>query len=122
VTITGVDDLVDDGDQPYSITTAAAVSSDPIYNGYDASDVLVTNIDNDTAGISINPTSGLVTTEAGGTATFTVVLTSQPTANVTLGLSPTLPTEGTACSLSRIGTSPRRRPSPESTSRPSTAT
>ena len=28
-----------------------------------------------------------MTTEAGGTATFTVVLLSQPTANVTIGLS-----------------------------------
>ena len=27
-----------------------------------------------------------MTTEAGGTATFTVVLTSQPTADVTIGL------------------------------------
>ena len=47
----------------------------------------VTNTDNDTAGITVTPTSGLTTTEAGGTATFTVVLTSQPTADVTIGLS-----------------------------------
>ena len=31
-----------------------------------------TNTDNDAAGITVSPTSGLVTTEAGGTATFTV--------------------------------------------------
>ena len=36
-------------------------------------DVAVTNTDNDTAGITVTPTSGLTTTEAGGTATFTVV-------------------------------------------------
>ena len=36
------------------------------------------NIDNDTAEIIVSPTSGLVTTEAGATASFTVVLTSQP--------------------------------------------
>ena len=47
----------------------------------------VTNTDNDTAGITVTPTSGLTTTEAGGTATFTVVLNSQPTADVTIGLS-----------------------------------
>ena len=41
-----------------------------------ASDVSVTNTDNDTAGITVTPTSGLTTTEAGGTATFTVVLNS----------------------------------------------
>ena len=47
----------------------------------------VTNTDNDTAGITVTPTSGLTTTEAGGTATFTVVLNSQPTADVTIGVS-----------------------------------
>ena len=36
----------------------------------------LTNTDNDTGGITVSPTSGLVTTEAGGTATFTAVLTS----------------------------------------------
>ena len=41
----------------------------------DAADVAVTNTDNDTAGISVIPTSGLTTTEGGGTATLTVVLT-----------------------------------------------
>src|SRR5439155_1605444 len=77
VTVTGVDDLVDDGDVGYTIVTAAATSTDGNYNGVNPSDVSVTNIDNDTAGITVNPTSGLVTTEAGGTASFTVVLTSQ---------------------------------------------
>ena len=47
----------------------------------------VTNTDNDTAGITVTPDAGLTTTEAGGTATFTVVLTSQPTADVTIALS-----------------------------------
>ena len=55
----------------------------------------VTNTDNDTAGITVTPTSGLTTTEAGGTATFTVVLNTQPTADVTIGLSSSDPTEGT---------------------------
>ena len=55
----------------------------------------VTNTDNDIAGITVTPTVGLVTTEAGGTATFTVRLNSQPTANVTIGLSSSDTTEGT---------------------------
>ena len=55
----------------------------------------VTNTDNDTAGITVSPISGLTTTEAGGTATFTVVLNTQPTANVTIGLSSSDTTEGT---------------------------
>src|SRR5205823_6082336 len=86
ITVTGVDDFIDDGDIAYTIVTAAATSGDSNYNGMNASDVSVTNIDNDTAGFTFTPASGLVTTEAGGAATFTVVLKSQPTANVTLGL------------------------------------
>ncbi|HQQ32628.1 MAG TPA: DUF4347 domain-containing protein, partial [Methylophilus sp.] len=47
------------------------------------------------AGITVTPTSGLTTTEAGGTATFSVVLDKAPTANVTIGLSTSDSTEGT---------------------------
>ena len=43
----------------------------------------------------MTPTTGLTTTEAGGTATFTVVLNTQPTADVTIALSSSDPTEGT---------------------------
>ncbi len=87
VTATGVNDAVDDGDRGYSIVTAAATSTDPNYNGLNPSDVAVTNIDNDTAGISVTPTTGLTTSEAGTTQTFTVRLNSQPTADVTIGIS-----------------------------------
>jgi len=48
-----------------------------------------------TATITVDPTSGLTTTEARGTATFTVVLTSVPKADVTFGLSSSDITEGT---------------------------
>src|SRR5882672_8753014 len=95
VTVTGVDDFGVDGAVAYTIVTAAATSTDGIYNGMNAADVGVTNTDNDTAGVTVIPTSGLTTTEGGGAATFTVVLTSQPTANVTVGLSSSDLTEGT---------------------------
>ncbi len=95
VTITGVDDAVDDGDIAYSIVTAQATSVDPLYAAINPADVDVSNTDNDTAGISVAPTSGLVTTEAGGTASFDVVLASQPTADVTVGLSSSDSSEGT---------------------------
>ncbi len=94
VTVTGVDDAVNDGDIPYNIVTAAAVSTDSKYNGLNPNDVAVTNLDNDTAGITISPISGN-TTEAGGTATFTVVLNSQPTADVTVNFASSNPAEGT---------------------------
>jgi hypothetical protein len=43
---------------------------------------------------SLTPTSGLITTEAGGTATFTVVLCTQPMADVTISLTSSDATEG----------------------------
>ncbi|MBN2473427.1 MAG: Ig-like domain-containing protein [Pirellulales bacterium] len=47
------------------------------------------------AGITVTPTSGLTTTESGGEASFTVVLESRPTQNVTVALSSSDDTEGT---------------------------
>jgi hypothetical protein len=46
-------------------------------------------------GITVTPTSGLLTTEAGGTAQFSVVLTEAPIANVTIVVSSSDATEGT---------------------------
>jgi hypothetical protein len=105
VTVTGVDDVVVDGNVAYTIVTAAATSTDTAYAGVNAADVSVSNADNDTAGITVNPTAGLVTTEAGGTATFTVVLNTQPTADVSIGLSSNDTTEGTVSPTSLTFTS-----------------
>src|SRR5207253_3550277 len=58
------------------------------------SDVAVVNTDNDNAGFLIAPTSGLVTTEAGGTASFTVALTSKPTASVVIAMTSSNTGEG----------------------------
>ena len=95
VTVTGVNDDVVDGNQSYTIVTAAATSSDPNYSGLDAADVSVSNTDNDTAGITVTPISGRRRPRRAATATFTVVLASQPTADVTIGLSSSDTTEGT---------------------------
>src|SRR5438093_10589285 len=66
----------------------------------DPSDVGVTNTDDDTAAFAVATTSGLTTTESGGTATFTIVLDTQPIANVTIGLSSSDLTEGTVAPAS----------------------
>jgi hypothetical protein len=100
VTVTGVDDFVDDGDQPFTITIAAAVSTDATYNGIDPADLTGTNADNDTASIVVQPTSGLVTSEAGGSDVFNVVLTSQPTGDVTIAVSSSDASEGTTLQTS----------------------
>lgn len=54
VTIQGVDDPDQDGDQAYSIQLAPAVSTDGDYNGLDAADVSVINLDNDAPPASAN--------------------------------------------------------------------
>src|SRR5207249_4295809 len=64
VTVTGVDDLVKDGNIAYTIVLSAATSTDPDYAGLDPADVAVTNNDDDVAGFTVRPTAGLVTTEA----------------------------------------------------------
>ncbi|MEG3844964.1 FG-GAP-like repeat-containing protein, partial [Microcoleus sp. herbarium14] len=63
-----------------TITTATATTT-------------ITN--DDKAGVTVNPITGLTTTELGGKATFTVKLNSQPSANVTFGLSSSNVAEGT---------------------------
>jgi len=94
VTITGVDDQMDEGNVAYTILMAPAVSDDPNYNGFQPSNVSVVNQGTVTAGVSVTPASGLVTTSAGGTATFSVVLNSKPAAEVDLGLSSSNTSQG----------------------------
>ena len=50
--------------------------------------------------VEVTPTSGLVTTEGGATATFDVVLALQPAANVVIPVSSSDTTEGTASTTS----------------------
>lgn len=96
VTVTGQDDEVQDGSQTYSIITSAAASSlDTDYNGMDVPDVSLTNMDDETAGITVTPESGLFTSENGDQATFTVRLNSEPTSDVTIGLTSSDTIEGT---------------------------
>jgi uncharacterized repeat protein (TIGR01451 family) len=47
VTVTGVNDNLDDGGVAFSIITAAATSSDANYSGLNAADVGVTNVDDE---------------------------------------------------------------------------
>lgn len=95
VTVTGVDDPVADGDQLVRILTGAATSADGDYDGIDPANVEVTNTDNDSPGISVSPTTGVITTESGGSDTFEVVLNSQPSGDVVIGLSSDNTAEGT---------------------------
>lgn len=109
VTVVGVDqEQTQDGDQPYRVLLNTAISKDPDYDGFDAEDVRVTNVDNDKAGFTLMFMSGLdlkdpsklVTTEGGASATFTLVLNSKPSAAVRVDLSSSAPTEGSVTPIS----------------------
>lgn len=60
--------------------------------------------DNDGPEILVAPTGALTTTEAGGKAAFTVTLNTQPSAEVSIALSSSDPTEGTISPLSLVFT------------------
>lgn len=94
VTVTGVDDAIADSSQPYRIDFTATTSGDPAYAAITPASINLSNLDNDSAGITVSAASGN-TTEAGVTASFTVVLTSQPVANVTVNYNSNDLTEGT---------------------------
>ena len=94
-TITAVDNDADAADNPVTVAGTAQ-------NGHGVGAVTgasLTITDDDTAGLSVSPAtstaSRLRTTEAGGTDTFTVALTSEPTGNVVLDVASSDTSEGT---------------------------
>ncbi len=104
VTVTGMDDPVVDGNITYTIVTAAATSADPVYNGVDPMDVTVVNMDNDVAGLNVSTTGPLTVSEPTTTTNFTVALSAQPAANVTVTFTSSDTTEGTVSPASRTFT------------------
>lgn len=93
VTVTGVDDPIVDGDQAYQVVIGKLTGGGGTFSHLDPPDVDVTNVDDDTAGISITPGTG-ATDEDGASATFDVVLDTQPSARVRIPLSSSDATEG----------------------------
>jgi hypothetical protein len=85
ITVMGVNDNVIDPAHPYSVTVTTS-SSNSTFNNLPIPAVNLVNNDNDTAGVTFTQTAGFVTTEAGGTATFKVSLTTQPSQPVTITL------------------------------------
>ncbi len=93
VTVIGMDDQLQDGNQAYQVLTGAAESTDLSYNGLNPPDVNLLNVDNEVAGVNIGLISGNIS-EDKTTAEFTVKLNSQPEANVTIPLQVSDVTEG----------------------------
>ena len=91
VTVSGVDDAIDnDSDRSTTITHTVSGGG---YDNVTAAGVAVTLTDNDTRGVTLSK-NAVTVEENGSSDTYTVVLTSEPTANVTV--TPTSDDEGTA--------------------------
>ena len=92
VTVTGVDDDVDDGDVTWNVilNPDSGPAGDAHYRAVGNSNVRVSTTDDDTAGVTFTPTALTVTEQDAAGATFTVVLDSEPppgTTSVRLGRS-----------------------------------
>ena len=89
VTVTGVDDDLDDGNQASNVLVDVnnGSTSDGNYSGLATINVGVTTTDDDTSNFTITETAGTSVAESGTTDTFTVVLNAQPTGNVAFAIS-----------------------------------
>ncbi len=88
--ISPVDDQLVEGNENVVVTLTAGA----YYEVGASSSAEVIIGDDDSAGIIVSPSLGLTTTEAGGASQFSVVLTSQPSDDVTISVSSSDLTEG----------------------------
>ena len=102
VTMNGVDDSVDDGNITYHVYFLSLVSDDPDYAGVVRNEVEVMNADDDTGGIMILPSNGRIVAED-PRASISLQLTSEPTAEVTITLSPSQDTAVVDPAVVRFG-------------------
>jgi hypothetical protein len=91
VTVTAVDDAIDEAAVHAGLLRHAVASADDIYDGFTVADLALSIADDDTAGVRIEPLT--VALAEGGTITYTVQLESEPTAPVTIAPSEVLPSE-----------------------------
>ena len=82
VTVTAVDDT-DANDEDVDVSHRAA-STDSAYNNLAGDVVTVTVDDDDTAGVTVVPETSLRVDEGGADGSYTVVLASEPSGNVTV--------------------------------------
>jgi hypothetical protein len=94
VTVTGQDELIDDGDVSYSVGLTVNSTSDNNYDGFTASSAGFTNVDDDEPGIVVSVTNA-DSEEDGTAAVFEVRLGTEPTDTVTLTFTSSETGEGT---------------------------
>jgi len=85
VKITGVNDSTIDGNQGYQVIFGTTQSLDQNYAGLTADPISLTNLDDDTAGVVVSPSSISAVNE-GSSKNFAFRLTAQPAADVTVTL------------------------------------
>ena len=85
VTVTGTDDSTAEGDETVTLAHAVASTDDSAYDALSDVSVTVTVEDNDTVGVSIDPTT--LTVAEGSSMDYSVKLTSQPAGDVTVTVS-----------------------------------
>ena len=84
VTVTGVDDQLDDGNVAYTIVTTAASSSDSQYDHRNVDDVSITSTDDDTAGLVQFDQAAVSVAKDGGSITIKVNRTGGAASGVTV--------------------------------------
>ncbi len=82
--IVTIDNDIDDGDKTFTVTLSAPSSPATL----DDATGVGTITDDDTAGVTVDEGDGLSVIEGGGSDTYSVVLDSEPTANVVVTVSP----------------------------------
>jgi len=93
ITVTGLDDPFADGDQQFAVEISFT-SSDEAYAELPATKIGAINIDDDVAGVVLEPSVGLEVHELGTSVTVDVSLTSEPIAELTLLVSTDDSSEG----------------------------
>ena len=83
--MTGVDDYYDNGSTSFSIIVGSPATSDTNYSAKPSSTINATNVDNDTAGITIIASDNQ-TGEDGDNGTLLVLLDSKPFGDVILSV------------------------------------
>ncbi|MBP7281727.1 MAG: hypothetical protein KBA66_09135 [Leptospiraceae bacterium] len=84
ITVQGVDDILADGNQQYRIRLGTVQTTDYSYSILTLQDIFVINTDDETPSIVASPVTGLSTNENGSTATISIVLSTQPGADVVI--------------------------------------
>ena len=98
VRVTGINDDMVDGNRTFAIITEPSISKDISYNNIDITDLVFTNLDNDSARVLVVAKDTLYTNEHGGNDSLTVHISSKPFHEVKVPLAVADATEGSLTS------------------------